>query len=45
MKFDLIAIEVGNSRTRLGRFADDRLEETRTIANDELAALKKKMGL
>jgi len=39
VKFDLIAIEVGNSRTRLGRFADDRLEETRTIANDELAAI------
>ena len=39
MKFDLIAIEVGNTRTRLGRFSDDRIEETSTFANDALATI------
>lgn len=39
MNFDLIAIEIGNSRTRLGRFADDGLEEMRTFLNDETAEI------
>lgn len=39
MNFDLIAIEIGNSRTRVGRFTDDTLEEMRTFLNEEASEI------
>lgn len=32
--FNLLAISVGNTRTRIGAFVDSKLEETETFAND-----------
>ena len=36
MSLRLIAVETGNTRTRLGRFEGDTLEETVTLPNDRL---------
>ncbi|MHC4910970.1 MAG: hypothetical protein ACYTF9_14785, partial [Planctomycetota bacterium] len=35
----LIALNVGNTRTQLGRFEDDKLAQSERLANDDLPAI------